>query len=65
MNFLFNILKYYLFFNSLNWNIISSYLLSSIALIVAVIPEGLLAIMTIIFAFGVKKLLNPMLLLKV
>ncbi|XKW59138.1 cation-translocating P-type ATPase [Candidatus Phytoplasma australasiaticum] len=56
INFLFNILKYYLFFNSLNWNIISSYLLSSIALIVAVIPEGLLAIMTIIFAFGVKKI---------
>ncbi|MDV3166105.1 MAG: cation-transporting P-type ATPase ['Waltheria sp.' little leaf phytoplasma] len=56
INFIFNIFKYYLFFNFLSWNVISSYLLSSIALIVAVIPEGLLAIMTIIFAFGIKKI---------
>ncbi|MDO8064111.1 cation-translocating P-type ATPase [Candidatus Phytoplasma bonamiae] len=56
INFIFNVMKYYLFFHYLSWDIISSYLLSSIALIVAVIPEGLLAIMTIIFAFGIKKI---------
>ncbi|MDO8023767.1 MAG: cation-transporting P-type ATPase [Pigeon pea little leaf phytoplasma] len=56
INFIFNVMKYYLFFHYLSWDVISSYLLSSIALIVAVIPEGLLAIMTIIFAFGIKKI---------
>ncbi|MDO8168087.1 cation-translocating P-type ATPase [Candidatus Phytoplasma melaleucae] len=56
INLILNFWKYYIFHSKMNWSIIQKFFLSSIALAVSVIPEGLLAIMTIISALGMKKI---------
>ncbi|PQP79343.1 hypothetical protein C6B37_02055, partial [Candidatus Phytoplasma phoenicium] len=58
INFTINLLKNYFYYQTINLLIIQKLFLSSIALAVAVIPEGLLTIVTIILAFGIRKLVH-------
>ncbi|WBL31581.1 cation-translocating P-type ATPase [Candidatus Phytoplasma sacchari] len=55
-NLILNLLKYKLFERNINFLLIKKMVLSSVILAVAVIPEGLLAIITIILALGIKKI---------
>ncbi|WP_017193670.1 cation-translocating P-type ATPase [Vaccinium witches'-broom phytoplasma] len=58
INFSLNLLKHYWFGKKIDLTVLKHFLFSSIALAVAVIPEGLLAIITIIMILGIKKLAN-------
>ncbi|MCQ9618717.1 MAG: Cation transporting ATPase [Candidatus Phytoplasma pruni] len=58
INFSLNLLKHYWFGKNIDLTVLKHFLFSSIALAVAVIPEGLLAIITIIMILGIKKLAN-------
>ncbi|KND62740.1 cation-translocating P-type ATPase [Candidatus Phytoplasma phoenicium] len=63
-NFIINLFKNYLVYHIINWLMIQKLFLSSIALAVAVIPEGLLTIVTIILAFGIRKLVHQKVIVK-
>ncbi|MEC4559087.1 MAG: cation-transporting P-type ATPase ['Conium maculatum' witches'-broom phytoplasma] len=56
INFSLNLWKHYWFGKNIDLTVLKHFLFSSIALAVAVIPEGLLAIITIIMVLGIKKL---------
>ncbi|MBP3059468.1 HAD-IC family P-type ATPase [Texas Phoenix palm phytoplasma] len=58
VDFVSNIFKYYFLNKNINFLIVKKFLLSSIALAIAVIPEGLLAIVNIILALGIKKIIK-------
>ncbi|MDV3167893.1 MAG: cation-transporting P-type ATPase [Candidatus Phytoplasma stylosanthis] len=58
LNFILNLIKYFFINEVITITIIKKLFLSSIVLAVAIIPESLLAIITIILAIGVKKVIK-------
>lgn len=64
INFILNLLKNFILQGQIDFTIIKQIILSSMILAVAVIPEGLLAIITIILASGIKKLIKKNVIVK-
>ncbi|QTX02618.1 cation transport ATPase, P-type [Candidatus Phytoplasma luffae] len=64
INLFLNLLKHYYFKKIIDFDTIKKLLLSSFVLAVAVIPESLLAIITIILAYGVKKIIKQKVIIK-